>query len=577
MRFRQFKITEAPEDNADFKAALQAFYATLVKKNPEDSFLANNARKNENMRLVAQFAQDNDLQSMLNPLTGKSYSFSERDESGGGGDPEEVNMDLPTLERMADVGGLTTGVMAKLGNEMLAAKGGKAGLGGRTWSSLFGIKDPEMADKIQTIMAKNKAAAEKPSTVASIKKPPQGDSGPEEYPEEPPQIKPAQPETPAPGDVSTTDDAGLPTPPVDAADAGTPAKTKTPAPAAKSKAPYSMGTPSGKVKIKPGDSLGAIARKYGTTVDAMMKANPNIKDANKIAAGGALKLPKGANTKRFDATVAMQKELIAQGADIKADGIMGPKTHAAIKDPKIGGKITAARQAARDAAQRQDDTGPTLGQEVPLKKDDTGSTPAQARDAFATLRARLGKPHGPDDALPDDAKSAGPDEHELNIDDWRGVSFTPPADPIIAPGALGTGAVSRASPEAKAKAKAKRDEKNAAAARQALVPPGAFPSPGDSIEPASPKAASKAQARDVDPFGGVGGPKPAAKPAATATSGKAAPPRAVDPFGGVDFGPKSVEKSKAPTKKKKPTGNPNFMVNSRSGTTRLKYLAGIKE
>ena len=32
-----------------------------------------------------------------------------------------------------------------------------------------------------------------------------------------------------------------------------------------------------------------------------------------------------------------------------------------------------------------------------------------------------------------------------------------------------------------------------------------------------------------------------------------------------------------PPKKKKPTGNPNFMVNSRSGTTRLKYLAGIKE
>ena len=119
----------------------------------------------------------------------------------------------------------------------------------------------------------------------------------------------------------------------------------------------------------------------------MMKANPNIKDANRIAAGGALKLPKGANTKRFDATVAMQKELIAQGADIKADGIMGPKTHAAIDDPEIGGKVTAARQAARDAAaaatpadQGQDDTQGAQTDTAKVVPGTVGTLDSQAAD-----------------------------------------------------------------------------------------------------------------------------------------------------------------------------------------------------
>ena len=37
-----------------------------------------------------------------------------------------------------------------------------------------------------------------------------------------------------------------------------------------------------------------------------------------------------ANTKDFDKTMALQKSLIAKGADIKADGIMGPNTRAAM-------------------------------------------------------------------------------------------------------------------------------------------------------------------------------------------------------------------------------------------------------
>jgi hypothetical protein len=44
-------------------------------------------------------------------------------------------------------------------------------------------------------------------------------------------------------------------------------------------------------QIKPGDSLSKIALANGTTVAAIMAANPNIKDANKIQAGASLNLP----------------------------------------------------------------------------------------------------------------------------------------------------------------------------------------------------------------------------------------------------------------------------------------------
>ena len=42
--------------------------------------------------------------------------------------------------------------------------------------------------------------------------------------------------------------------------------------------------------IKRGDTLSALARKYGTTVKALMAANPDIKNANKIFAGKKLNI-----------------------------------------------------------------------------------------------------------------------------------------------------------------------------------------------------------------------------------------------------------------------------------------------
>jgi len=47
--------------------------------------------------------------------------------------------------------------------------------------------------------------------------------------------------------------------------------------------------------IKSGDTLSAIAKREGTTVNEIMKANPQIKDQNKIQAGAAITIPKAAS------------------------------------------------------------------------------------------------------------------------------------------------------------------------------------------------------------------------------------------------------------------------------------------
>lgn len=61
----------------------------------------------------------------------------------------------------------------------------------------------------------------------------------------------------------------------------------TPAPKAEAKPAAKVATkPSGKTyKIASGDTLSEIAKAHKTTVDAIMKLNPTIKDASKIRAG----------------------------------------------------------------------------------------------------------------------------------------------------------------------------------------------------------------------------------------------------------------------------------------------------
>lgn len=57
-----------------------------------------------------------------------------------------------------------------------------------------------------------------------------------------------------------------------------------------------QGVAEGVYTVAPGDNLSTLARKYGTTVDALLKMNPNIKNANLMQAGAKLNVPDVANT-----------------------------------------------------------------------------------------------------------------------------------------------------------------------------------------------------------------------------------------------------------------------------------------
>lgn len=78
--------------------------------------------------------------------------------------------------------------------------------------------------------------------------------------------------------------AAAPTPAPKLATASPPAATAAPAP--KPAQPATSG-----YKISAGDTLSGIAKKHGKSVEDVMRANPGIKDPNKIRVGDSLILP----------------------------------------------------------------------------------------------------------------------------------------------------------------------------------------------------------------------------------------------------------------------------------------------
>ena len=88
------------------------------------------------------------------------------------------------------------------------------------------------------------------------------------------------------------------------------------------KSPGALG---GKLPTKKGKvdvGLSEALRKQKKTNTTKTKTNQTKKDKVKATA---------ANTKNYASNLALQKRLIKKGAKIKADGIMGPKTRAAMK------------------------------------------------------------------------------------------------------------------------------------------------------------------------------------------------------------------------------------------------------
>ena len=129
----------------------------------------------------------------------------------------------------------------------------------------------------------------------------------------------------------------------------------------------------GKTWAEKGLSVGpnaanAASPKPGASVDDFASMPRTKAKAPSVA-------PTAANTKGYDQTLALQKKLIAQGADIKADGMMGPNTRAAMKAAGMGAKKPVAKKklSGPDALSKLADipaVSKALGARGELSKDD---------------------------------------------------------------------------------------------------------------------------------------------------------------------------------------------------------------
>jgi hypothetical protein len=92
----------------------------------------------------------------------------------------------------------------------------------------------------------------------------------------------------------------------------------------------SPGALGGKIKPTVKKDKKVVADKKPNVIKKVVAdKKPNV--IKKVVADKKSKTSASAsNTKNFASTMAMQKKLIAKGAKIKADGIMGPKTRAAM-------------------------------------------------------------------------------------------------------------------------------------------------------------------------------------------------------------------------------------------------------
>jgi len=95
------------------------------------------------------------------------------------------------------------------------------------------------------------------------------------------------------------------------------------------------GKGGGSYSIKSGDTLSQIAKKQGTTLKALLAANPNIKDANKIRVGQKIKLGSPVKNRKSVYQGMTQKQM--------ADMAMPKKRSGTVKRMG-GGKVMSGSQ-----------------------------------------------------------------------------------------------------------------------------------------------------------------------------------------------------------------------------------------
>jgi nucleoid-associated protein YgaU len=118
-------------------------------------------------------------------------------------------------------------------------------------------------------------------------------------------------------------------------------------------------------KVKSGDTLSQIAKNMGTTLKALMAANPQIKNANKIKPGQSIKTPTKTTTKTTPGTTTISvfgkdvqvKKVGDKHYRVKKDGTLAKNPvstlqQANINNPKskivkrTGGKTTTTTASA---------------------------------------------------------------------------------------------------------------------------------------------------------------------------------------------------------------------------------------
>ena len=136
-------------------------------------------------------------------------------------------------------------------------------------------------------------------------------------------------------------------------------------------------------KVKSGDTLSQIAKAKGVTLQALLAANPNIKNANAIRVGQTIKMPDtkkmpgskggpygrmsktqmamlGSKNKEKQKTVtkALRREVKDSGAQTTAT----PKKEKAVKDKKSG------RSAMLEKARKMRDKKKAASKSMPMPK-----------------------------------------------------------------------------------------------------------------------------------------------------------------------------------------------------------------
>lgn len=94
-------------------------------------------------------------------------------------------------------------------------------------------------------------------------------------------------------------------------------------------------------KVKSGDTLSQIAKNMGTTLKALMAANPQIKNANKIKPGQSIKTPTKTTTKTTPGTTTIS----VFGKDVQVKKV-GDKHYRVKKDGTIAKNPVSKLQQA---------------------------------------------------------------------------------------------------------------------------------------------------------------------------------------------------------------------------------------